>query len=185
MYRNFKVSSRIPIVSFASATLLASSYSLAAPLDPSEKNVSQLFSAQVKDSFVLLADSDDASLVYYIPTRGGIAVDSPFTSAPIPRFSISSYAPTFGFWAGETLVRFGGSFSTLSYLNSLTQLEAEAKRAGLKIAPSPAKTATTKFLIGAYELSNGRWNLKDCFHSKMFYEIRSERNIRPGYKCHV
>ena len=150
---------KVSAFAFVSIFALNCAPLLGAPMSPSEKNVSGFFSGAVQDSFKLLADSDDPTLVYYVPAQGGIAVDAASSAKPLPQFGISSYTPSFGFFGGETLVRLGGSFSTTSYLGALNQLESEAKSKGLSVAPAPAATATTKFLLGAYEVSGGRLDI--------------------------
>lgn len=143
----------LPILSVA---LFPSHAAFSAPMDPSEKNLTAQFSVQVQSDFLLLADSEDNSLVYYVPARGGVAIEARNSTNPLPQFAISNFMPSFGFFAGESLVRMGGALSTSSYMDSLKLLEAEASSKGFHIAPAPAASATTKFLLGAYELSNGR-----------------------------
>ncbi|EPX59898.1 hypothetical protein D187_002642 [Cystobacter fuscus DSM 2262] len=129
-------------------------------MSPSSRNVSQYFSATVQDAFTLLGDTDDLSLVYYIPRRGGVAVQSPLSTAPIPRFQVAAYYPSFGFFAGEELANLGGSLSTTSDLGALGLLQSEATARGMRIAPAPASKAQTKFLLSGYAPPNGRIEIK-------------------------
>lgn len=133
---------------------------VAAPMSPSARNVAQYFSATVQDAFTLMGDTDDLSLVYYVPRRGGVAVQSPQSASPIPRFQISAYYPTFGFFAGEELTSLGGSLSTTSDLGALGQLQSEATAKGMRISPAPATKAQTKFLLSGYAPPNGRVEIK-------------------------
>jgi hypothetical protein len=140
--------------------LAAFTHAEAVPVAPGARDVAQYFSATVQDSFTLLADTDDPTLVYYIPRRGGVAVQSPQSSNPLPRFQIFSRVPLFGFFAGEELVQLGGSLSTTSDLGALSQLQQEASAQGFRTAPAPAKRATTRFLVSGYELSDGRLDVE-------------------------
>ncbi|QRK10236.1 hypothetical protein JQX13_09135 [Archangium violaceum] len=138
----------------------AAGQAAAAPMSPSARNVAQYFSATVQDAFTLLGDTDDATLVYYVPRRGGVAVQSPLSTSPIPRFQISAYYPSFGFFAGEELVNLGGSLSTTSDLGALSLLQSEATAKGMRITPAPATKAQTKFLLSGYAPPNGRVEVK-------------------------
>jgi hypothetical protein len=71
-------SSRHSIVSALSTFVLLSSTAaaLAAPMAPSNGSLQGKFSAQVQADFVLLADTEDPNLIYYVPQRGGVAVDA-------------------------------------------------------------------------------------------------------------
>ncbi|HEX5746430.1 MAG TPA: hypothetical protein VFZ09_09300 [Archangium sp.] len=124
----------------------------AAPMSPAARPVAQNFSALVQENFTLMGDTDDPFLIYYVPRRGGVAVDSAASTSPIPRFNISAFYPTFGFWAGLELSRLGGTLSTTSYLGELQRLQNEAASKGLYVAPAPASKAKSKFLITGYEV---------------------------------
>ncbi|WP_044279741.1 hypothetical protein [Myxococcus stipitatus] len=134
---------------------------LAAPMSPSARPVSQHFSPQVQDAFTLLGDTDNLNLVYYVPRRGGVAVQSPSTPSPIPRFQATAFVPTFGYFAGLELANLGGSFSTTSDLGALNKLSQEAAAKGFQIAPAPAARSTTQFLLSGYAPPNGRVEV-DC-----------------------
>jgi hypothetical protein len=131
----------------------------AEPMAPADGRLKNKFSSQVNADFLLLADTDDASVVYYVPKRGGIAVDARTSSNPLPRFNISTYVPNFGFFAGETLTRLGGSLSTMANIDALNRLESEAQAKGLTVSPAPATSAVTKFIIGAFVLDDGRLDI--------------------------
>ncbi|MFE8597228.1 hypothetical protein [Archangium violaceum] len=124
----------------------------AAPMSPSARPVAHNFSALVQENFTLLGDTDDPRLIYYVPRRGGIAVDSAASANPIPRFNINSFSPSFGFWAGYEMSRLGGTFSTTSYLGEIQRLQSEATAKGLYIAPAPTSKAKSKFLVTGYEV---------------------------------
>ncbi len=55
----------------------------AEPMNPASKAAPGTFSARILSAFTLFADSDDPALVYYIPLRGGLAVQSPDRSVEI------------------------------------------------------------------------------------------------------
>jgi len=143
----------------SSAFLTVSASLHAAPMAPADNGISGKFSAQVNADFILLGDTDDAALVYFVPQRGGVAVDARSSANPLPQFQVSSYTPNFGFFEGEILTCLGGSLSTLAYLDGLKRLEDEAKALQLRVSPAPVATAVTKFLVGAYEVSNGRLDI--------------------------
>ena len=99
----------------------------AAPMDSNDVDIAYRFSTFVQKEFVLLADSYDPKVVYYIPKQGGIALDANLSSKPFPRFQIFEYTPSFGIFAGEYLTRFGGSFDTTGHLGVLDQLQKETR----------------------------------------------------------
>ncbi|HYO74402.1 MAG TPA: hypothetical protein VEU33_50840 [Archangium sp.] len=140
----------------AVATIASAEQAAAAPMSPSARNVAQYFSTTVQDSFTLLADTDDPQLVYYIPRRGGVAVQYPLSPAPAPRFQINASTPLSGFFAGEELTNMNGTLSTTSYLGSLQQLQNEASTRGFYITPAPASKAKTRFIVAGYEVTTGR-----------------------------
>ncbi|RKG92504.1 hypothetical protein [Corallococcus terminator] len=144
----------------AAVIALSSTQAMAAPMSPSARPVAQNFSATVQDAFTLLGDTDDLKLVYYIPRRGGVAVQSPLSTNPIPRFNITAYTPSFGFFAGEELTTLGGSFSTTSDLGALGLLQTEALNKGFRIAPAPSKAARSQFMLSGYAPPNGRVEIK-------------------------
>lgn len=151
--------------SLLSATVVALSLSsaspaLAAPMSPAARDVAQHFSATVQDAFTLLGDTDDLGLVYYVPRRGGVAVQSPTSASPIPRFQAAAYVPSFGFFAGEELVNLGGALSTTSDLGALQELKNQAAAKGLRVTPAPATKAQTRFLLSGYAPPNGRVEVK-------------------------
>src|SRR5690242_3676774 len=74
----------------AAVSVASSTQAVAAPMSPSSRNVAQYFTAPVQDAFTLLADTDDPLLVYYIPRRGGVAVQYPMSASPAPRFQINA-----------------------------------------------------------------------------------------------
>lgn len=140
---------------FALSTGLAGQ-AVAAPMSPTDRNVAQFFSPTVQDAFTLLGDTDDLKLVYYVPRRGGVAVQSPLSASPIPRFQIFAYYPTYGFFAGNELTSLGGSLSTTSDLGAIGLLQSEATAKGLHIVPAPATKSQTKLLLSGYAPPNGR-----------------------------
>ncbi|NTX04432.1 hypothetical protein HUA74_30045 [Myxococcus sp. CA051A] len=143
------------------ALSLSATQALAAPMSPAARPMSQHFSPIVQDAFTLLGDTDNLNLVYYVPRRGGIAVQSPTTTNPVPRFQITSFIPVFGFFAGMELANLGGSFSTTSDLGALNRLSTEAAAKGFQIAPAPANRSTTQFVLSGYAPVNGRVEI-DC-----------------------
>lgn len=145
----------------AAALSLTATQALAAPMSPSAKPMAQHFSPTVQDAFTLLGDTDNNNLVYYVPRRGGIAVQSPQSAQPIPRFQISGFVPIYGWFAGLELANLGGSFSTTSDLGALNRLSTEAAAKGFQIAPAPAARSTTQFLLSGYAPTNGRVEI-DC-----------------------
>lgn len=145
------------------AGLLSWSHASAAPMSPNDRDISGAFSATVKDAFVLLADTDDVNLVYYVPKRGAVAVQSPLSASPIPRFQIFSRYPTYGFFAGEELAFIGGTLSTTGDLGMLGQLQAEAAQKGYRVTPSPATTATAVFVATGYQATDGTIDVSCTF----------------------
>ncbi|MCP3164008.1 hypothetical protein [Myxococcus qinghaiensis] len=145
----------------AAALSLTATQALAAPMSPSAKPMAQHFSPTVQDAFTLLGDTDNNNLVYYVPRRGGIAVQSPASTNPIPRFQISGFVPIYGWFAGLELANLGGSFSTTSDLGALNLLSTEAAAKGFQIAPAPAARSTTQFLLSGFAPVNGRVEI-DC-----------------------
>jgi hypothetical protein len=160
------------------ALALSATQSVAAPMSQSARPVAQHFSPEVQDAFTLLGDTDNLSLVYYVPRRGGVAVQSPSTTNPIPRFQVSSFIPVFGYFAGLELANLGGSFSTTSDLGALNKLAAEASAKGFQIAPAPANRSTSQFLLSGYAPPNGRVEI-DC---EMEILIVNGREV-PVPKC--
>lgn len=132
----------------------------AAPMQPGEQSVVHNFSPEVRSNFVLLADTDDPTLIYYIPRYGGVAVQAPQSAAPLPRFQIFSRIPSWGFFAGAQLVHLGGSLSTMNALGALRQFQDEAARYGLRTAPAPVERATTRFLATGYQIDSGRLDVR-------------------------
>ncbi|MFY2562994.1 hypothetical protein ACN469_35700 [Corallococcus terminator] len=145
----------------AAALSLTATQALAAPMSPSAKPMAQHFTPTVQDAFTLMGDTDNNNLVYYVPRRGGIAVQSPASAQPIPRFQISGFTPIYGWFAGLELANLGGSFSTTSDLGALNRLSTEAAAKGFQIAPAPAARSTTQFLLSGFAPVNGRVEI-DC-----------------------
>jgi hypothetical protein len=145
---------RIPIL--VTLVLLPAAITRGAPMSPSAKDISGNFSTVVNDSFVLLADTDNSNLLYYVPRRGAVAVQSPLSTSPIPRFQIFAQFPMYGIFAGQELAVMGGSLSTTGDLGALGHLQNEATSKGYTISAAPARTATTLFLSAGYLLPDGR-----------------------------
>lgn len=147
-------------IATTASTLFAASDAYAEPISPKDKNVAQLFSPEVQNEFTLLADTDDASLVYYVPRTGGVRVKSPLSEDPRPSFNVTAREARFGLMAqlfpGEEFVHVGGVMSTTANLGALTKLHDEANIQGLSVAPAPAASGTVKFLAYGVESSNGR-----------------------------
>jgi hypothetical protein len=133
---------------------------LAAPMSPEVNKIGLTFSAAVQDSFVLLGDTDNPKLVYYIPRRGGIAVQAPKTQDPIPRFSVFARFPSFGYFQGEELTQIGGSFSTTNDLGALGQLIAEANTQGIRVTPAPVQQVGVQYLVNGQLNTDGRIDVK-------------------------
>lgn len=136
--------------------LSAASSAGAVPMQPGHGTVPGQFSAYVQSRFTLLADSDNSTLVYYVPKFGNVAVQSPQSSQPVPRFSIYTYFPTSGFFAFQPLTNIGGTLSSTGDIGALQLLQNEASAQGLQIYPAPVTKATTTFMVSAKELDNGR-----------------------------
>lgn len=88
--------SGLSIARFIALALVPLAFAHAAPMSPKARDVAGNFSATVQDAFTLLADGDDANLVYYVPRRGSIAVQSPLSTSPVPRFQIFAITPRTG-----------------------------------------------------------------------------------------
>ncbi|MBP9707633.1 MAG: hypothetical protein KBD78_08305, partial [Oligoflexales bacterium] len=110
--------------------------------------------------FDLYADADDSKLLYYVPRRGGIAIQAPESDNPIPRFSVFARMPSSGFYENEELAYLGGSWSTTSNLGALSLLISEAAKQGLQVVAVPVARAKTKILATGYETSDGRIDLQ-------------------------
>ncbi len=141
---------------FVAAGLLASAIANAAPMAPESSPVTAVFTADVSSAFLLLRDSDDPQLLYYVMKNGGISVDAKTSANPIPRFQVFDFVPSFGFWAGSTLTRLGGSFDTVSQLDSLSALQNQATAQGYRVQPAPVTKATVSFLLGTNVLEGTR-----------------------------
>jgi hypothetical protein len=128
----------------------------AVPMHPGDRPPPGQFSAQVQSRFTLLADSDNTKLVYYVPKFGNVAVQSPQSTQPVPRFSIYAYYPTSGFFAFQPLTNVGGTLSSTGDIGALQLLQNEASAQGLQIYPAPVSKATTTFMVYGKELDNGR-----------------------------
>ncbi|MFY0570557.1 hypothetical protein ACN28E_42955 [Archangium lansingense] len=152
----------------AAVSVVSSTQAVAAPMSPSSGNVAQYFSPIVQDAFTLLADTDDPLLVYYIPRRGGVAVQYPLSTSPVPRFQLNAYTPFSGFFAYQELTNLNGTLSTTSDLGMLQQLQSEASAQGMYITPAPASKAKTRFLVAGYEVTTGRIDVA-CTHE--FIEV--------------
>lgn len=142
-----KKSTTVAAAGIAALLALPISQASAAPLSPEARDVHSQFSVQTQDSFTLFGDTDDPSLIYYIPRRGAIAVQSPQSANPIPRFSIYSRYPSYGFFAGEELTQMGGSFSTTGDQGALELLQSEASSMHLRVAPAPVVKAGASFMV--------------------------------------
>jgi|GEM_PF-1789177 len=144
------------LIVIAALTSIQSIGALAAPADPSDKPVRAQFSARVNDEFELLADSDDDGLLYFIPRRGALAVQSPMSSSPLPRFNVVGITPIYGFYAGQELGSFTGTLSPTGDKGALANLIAEAAGKGYRVVPAPVTEATTRFIANGYVAENGR-----------------------------
>lgn len=131
----------------------------AEPMNPASKAAPGTFSARILSAFTLFADSDDPALVYYIPLRGGLAVQSPASPRPIPRLSVTSRTLNDGLFFGDEISYLGGSFSTVGDAGALAQLQTEATKQGLKLQPAPVTEAKTTFMTTGRILENGRIDL--------------------------
>lgn len=137
------------IVALASAIALPM-LANASPVAPEQKPVPVRFSAEVLANFELYADSDNNKLVWYVPKYGSVAMlGTP--SAPVPRFNANYFTEFSGAFAGQTVAVLGGSFSTAGFAPQRTQLQTEATRLGVQIAPAQAKKATTKFIVSGLD----------------------------------
>jgi hypothetical protein len=165
---------------FTALTALPMSQAHAAPLSEAAKDVHSQFSADMQDKFYLLGDTDDDQLVYYIPRRGAVAVQSPQSDNPIPRFSILSRIPSFGFFAGYELTQMGGSFSTTGDLGALSQLQAEAAAKHLRVAPAPVSQSAASFAVaGQVDPVTGRIDVQCEFEeSKITASDGTVRTIK-------
>jgi hypothetical protein len=122
----------------------------ASPVAPEQKPVPVRFSAEVLANFELYADSDNNKLVWYVPKYGSVAMlGTP--SNPVPRFNANYFTEFSGAFAGQTVAVLGGSFSTAGFAPQRTQLQTEATRLGVQIAPAQAKKATTKFIVSGLD----------------------------------
>ncbi|EPX65169.1 hypothetical protein D187_000594 [Cystobacter fuscus DSM 2262] len=160
----------LAVVSVASSGQVA-----AAPMSPSANPVAQHFSATVQDAFTLLADTEDPLLIYYVPRRGGVAVQYPLSTSPSPRFQVGAYTPASGFFAGAELTNMSGTLSTLSHLGVLQQLQDEATAQGFYVTPAPAAKARTRFLVSGYEVTQGRI---DVACTREFIQVTTSTGVR-------
>jgi len=163
----------------AALSLLASASALAAPMDPAEKPVRVQFSKSIINNFELLTDSDDNSLLYFIPRRGALAVQSPQTTNPLPRFNILGIIPTYGFFAGRELGSFTGAFSPSGDLGSLNELITEANSKGYRVVPAPVVEASTRFIANGYTADNGRIDVKCETIDSGFKDPNGNPVLRP------
>jgi hypothetical protein len=137
-------------------SLGAMEQAVAAPMNPAARPPPGNWGPIVVDNFTLLADTDNLKLVYYIPRKGGVAVQSPLSTSPIPRFSIYAQYPTSGFFAGQELTQMGGTLSTTSNYSALQTLTSEAAAQGLQVTPAPVTKAKTSFSVLSEQTSDGR-----------------------------
>lgn len=141
---------RITTLMTLGASLFTVSAARAEPMSPKDKNVAADFSVNVQNEFELLADTEDDSLVYYIPRQGNVLVQSPQSASPRPRFNVSSRAMRFGVMAklfpGEEFTYVGGVLSTTGNLGALLRLQDEARALGYRVAPSPVSSSAVKFM---------------------------------------
>ncbi|MCY1083136.1 hypothetical protein [Archangium lansingense] len=154
----------------------------AVPMHPGQVNPPGSFSAYVKSRFHLLADSDNVKLVYYVPKYGNVAVQSPQSTQPVPRFSIAAYTPTSGFWAFKELSMVGGTLSTTGDIGALQTLQNEATWQGLQLAPAPVSKARTTFMVGAEQLTDGRVDA-ECIEEE--YTVTGPNGQPVTYKIPV
>lgn len=138
--------------------LAASSSVFAAPMAPKDEWIKSNFSPEVVSYFKIFSDSELGDRIYYVPRFGTIA---DLGGNGLPAFGASYVVPSTGFFAGEQLVRFGGSFSTLGYKPQLKKLFDEAASKGYTAYPAPVdKQATkTRFFVGGTITDNGRVDL--------------------------
>ena len=141
-----------------SPMILVSSIIYADPIDPTENNVAQYFSADMQDKYYLYADSQDTALVWFIPKMGFIASRGRGDSTVvIPHFNASENTPRFGTWAtlrpGESQVRLGGAFNTTGDTKSLRRLKREAKATGYTIAPAIVNRAQSTFMVEGIDVN--------------------------------
>lgn len=122
----------------------------ASPVAPEQKPVSVQFSEEVLANFELYADSDSNTLIWYVPKNGSVAMLGS-SSNPVPRFNANFFTEFSGAFAGQTVAVLGGSFSTAGFAPQRVQLQTEATRLGVQIAPAQAKKATTKFIVSGLD----------------------------------
>ncbi|RKG56438.1 hypothetical protein D7X30_22955 [Corallococcus sp. AB011P] len=150
--RNSKVSTLAALALITGAVNEAA----AAPMSPTARPPPGIYSAQVVADFELLADSDSPNLVYFVPKLGNLAVQSPQSPSPIPRFQINSYYPPNGVLMGEELTLMGGTLSPTADIGALQRLQTEAALQGIQIAPAPVRSARTTFNLFAQQGLTGR-----------------------------
>ena len=132
--------------------------SMAKPFTPGEDSLPP-FSQEVFKDFTILKDTNDPDLVYYVPKMGMVRVTSPNSKDPKPSFATGSWIPSYGFWAGEELSRFGGTFSSFR-IGRLNRLEKEARNLGLRAEPAPVTDAKVSFLVDGRVAEDGRIDVK-------------------------
>ncbi|WP_103654359.1 hypothetical protein [Agarilytica rhodophyticola] len=137
----------------SSLAILTLDFASAVPVNPEEVNISSRFSTDVQVNFELYADTDDDKLVWYVPRGGSIAMLGN-SNNPVPRFNATAFTEFSGVFAGQTVALLGGSFSTAGFAPLRDLLESEAQDLGMRIAPAPARLATTKFIVSGIETGN-------------------------------
>jgi len=176
--------SRVSSLAVLAFVLGVAGQAVAAPMHPSERRYPGNFSAYVQSSFELLADSDNNSLVYFIPKIGGVAILAPQSSDPAPQFAITAYMPTDGIFTGKVLTAMGGTLSPTADLGALQALQNEAQTQGLVIAPAPVKSATTIFSIFGQQNLVGRVDAA-CIAKEVIIIMDGQTFINKVPECKV
>jgi len=154
----------------------------AAPMDPGDKPVRAQFSGFVTSRFELLTDSDDDSLLYFIPKFGALAVQSPLSTSPLPRFNVLGIIPTYGFFAGRELGSFTGVLSPVGDVGALNALILEANAMSYRVVPAPVVEATTRFIANGHVASDGRIDVSCTTIDTGFKDPNGQPVMNPSCK---
>ncbi|UTM60055.1 hypothetical protein L4174_018515 [Photobacterium sp. CCB-ST2H9] len=129
------------------------SAAIAAPIDPSIRNVEAEFTNELVSKFYLYGDTEDPNLIWFVPKFGTIARD--ITGFNQPEFDIgSTYSEHPDYFPGEELVWFSGAFDTRGLENDMQLLSQYASQKGYRIYAAKPKAAETFFVIDGVDVQS-------------------------------
>ncbi|MDO6705304.1 hypothetical protein [Photobacterium sp. 1_MG-2023] len=126
---------------------------MAAPVDPTIRNVESEFAYEVLSKFYLFGDTEDPGLIWFVPKFGTIAQDN--TGFNQPEFDIGSIVSEHpDYYPGEELVWFSGAFDTRGLESDIAVLSRLAAQKGYRILAAKPKAAETYFIVDGVDVQS-------------------------------